>query len=281
MGVTPFFFSRSYRGGAQLVVADLAGTTVDYGSRAPAGAFVELFNRFGLNATEAQAREPMGMHKRDHIRHMCNIPALAARWKEIYGRPCDENDVEAMFNEFIPLQLACLGNYAGIIPGAAQAVRELRTRGIKVAATTGYNREMTDLVLAGLAQQGYAPDAAYCAEEVNAGRPAPWMIYRCMEALGVFPPEAVVKIGDTVADIESGLNAGCWSVGVVKTGNMLGLSEEEVQALPQEDLRRRLEKGRDELRRAGAHFVLDSFAQLPELIAGEIEPRLAHGQRPC
>ena len=62
------------------------------------------------------------------------------------------------------------------------------------------------------------------------------MIYRLMEELNVCPPGAVVKVGDTIADIESGLNAGVWSVGVTQTGNMLGLSEKECTELSLDEL---------------------------------------------
>ena len=54
----------------RLVIFDLAGTTIDFGSRAPAGVFVEVFAREGVTVADAEARVPMGMHKRDHIREM-------------------------------------------------------------------------------------------------------------------------------------------------------------------------------------------------------------------
>ena len=87
-----------------------------------------------------------------------------------------------------------------------------------------------DIGIEGLAEQDFVPDAAVCAADVPAGRPAPWMIYRAMELLGVYPPQAVVAIGDTIADIEAGLNAGVWAMGVTRTGNMLGLAQEDVAA---------------------------------------------------
>lgn len=274
-----FTYQRRYSGPVRLVVLDLAGTVVDYGSCAPAGAFVELFARHGVEATTDEAREPMGMHKRDHIRAMSKMPSIAAGWERAKGKPATEEDVESLFQEFIPLQLSCLTDYRELIPGAAETVRQLQSRGVKVATTTGYNEEMLEIVLSGAAEQGLRPDAAGSAAQVAAGRPAPWLIYRCMEELGVFPPEAVVKIGDTIADVEAGLNAGVWSVGVVETGNMVGLPRSELEALPDTERTERYERGAARLRVAGAHMVVPGIADCLAVIE-EIEERLEYGDKP-
>jgi phosphonoacetaldehyde hydrolase len=263
----------------RLVVFDLAGTTVDHGSRAPAGAFVELFARHGLHVTEAQARGPMGRHKRDHIRCMLQENDLRIKWRERRGAAWTEADVEALFTEFIPLQLACLPNFAEVIPGVPALVATLRAQGVAIATTTGYNREMTDLVLAAAARQGFIPDYSSCASEVPAGRPAPWMVFACMQAANAYPPAAVVKVGDTEADVAEGLSAGVWSVGVARTGNLLGLSEAETAALPHAELERRLQAARAALTAAGAHAVIDTVAELPAVLAG-ITARLGRGERP-
>lgn len=258
--------TRQDAGHVQLIVADLAGTTIDYGSRAPAGAFIDLFSRYGVTATVAHARAPMGMHKRDHIREMLKIPALGDQWRTATGTDWTEEDVERLFVAFQPLQLEALPRYTDAIPGAVETLTAFQRRGLRVAATTGYNREMTDVVLEAAATQGYTPDVSVCAAEVAAGRPAPWMIYRCMEAVGVYPPTAVVNVGDTISDVQSGRNAGCWSVGVAKTGNMLGLSLEEVEALSEHELTKRVAGARDALAEAGAHYVIDSIEELGSVI---------------
>jgi phosphonoacetaldehyde hydrolase len=111
-----FVFRRTYRGPVKAVIFDLAGTTVDYGSCAPAGAFVELFKRHNMEITTAQAREPMGMHKKDHIRAILQMQSVMDKWQEIHGHPWDENDLDSMYQEFISIQLECLPQYVNIIP---------------------------------------------------------------------------------------------------------------------------------------------------------------------
>jgi len=74
------------------------------------------------------------------------------------------------------------------------------------------------------------------------------MIFRCMEALNVYPPAAVMKIGDTCIDIEDGRNAGCWSVGVIDSSNEMGLTAAALAALPDQELQARREAVRQRFR---------------------------------
>jgi phosphonoacetaldehyde hydrolase len=106
-----FSYDRRYRGPIRLVILDWAGTTMDYGCYAPAVLFVEVYRRRGGEISMEEAREPMGTHKLVHIRKISRIPSVARRWKEIHSRPCAEEDVQAMFDEFVPLQLDCLADY--------------------------------------------------------------------------------------------------------------------------------------------------------------------------
>lgn len=263
----------------KLVIADLAGTTVDYGSRAPAGAFVELFRRYGVAITQAEARGPMGLQKREHIVALTKISRIAEAWKGTHGGRPDTAKIDELYAEFIPLQVKSLPDYGDVIPGVVETVAKLRARGVKVAATTGYNREMLEVVRRCAAKGGFVPDAAYCAEDVATGRPAPWMIFRCMETLAVYPSERVVNVGDTLPDVESGANAGAWSVGVTRTGNMLGLSLADDAELSDGERRRRLAEADRAMRDSGAHYVVESFAELPACI-DDIEARLSRGERP-
>lgn len=265
--------------GIRLVVADLAGTTVDYGSCAPAGAFVELFRRRGVTITQEIARGPMGTQKRDHIATLTREPSVAEAWRQAHGALPDEAAIDDMYREFIPLQVKCLPDFGDVIPGVIETVMVLRARGIRFAVTTGYNREMMEIVLDCAAAQSFVPEASFCAEDVAAGRPAPWMIYGCMESLGVYPPSAVFNIGDTLPDVQSGRNAGVWSIGVTRTGNMLGLDLAAAEALPDAERRARLVSAEKSMREAGAHFILESFADCPACIA-DIESRMARGERP-
>ena len=271
--------SKFYSGPIRLVVADLAGTTVDYGSCAPAGAFAELFERHGVPITAEEARGPMGLQKRDHIVALTKMPRIAEAWLAKHGSAPDEVTIDAMYAQFIPIQVECLPKYAETIPGVLDTIEALRAREIAVAATTGYNREMLEVVLAGAAAQGFQPDFSCCAEDVPQGRPAPWMIFRSMEALGVFPPAAVVNIGDTLPDVASGRNAGTWSVGITKTGNMLGLDLETTQATPTQALQLKLDQAAAEMLEHGAHTFVEAFADCLSCI-DEFENCIAGGEQP-
>ena len=250
----------------RLVVFDWAGTTIDFGCLAPAGGFVAAFAEVGVAVSVAEARGPMGLHKKDHLRAMLRVPAIGERWRAAHGHDWTEDDVERLYRAVTPKQVEAARTHSKLIPGVVECVAELRQRGIKVAATTGYFREAAEVVYAAAREQGFVPDFAICADEVPAGRPAPWMIFRAMEATGVYPPAAVVKVGDTVVDIEDGLNAGVWSVGVIDSSNEMGLSESEFAALPPDERDHRRAEVRFRFTTAGADAVINTLADLPALI---------------
>ena len=274
-----FTYRRSYRGPVKLVVLDWAGTTMDYGCCAPAVVFIEVYKRRGIQVTMEHARRPMGLHKREHIRAMSQMAEVGEAWRRAHGRPVTEEDVEEMFRDFQPLQLQCLGQYADLIPGTLETVGALRARGIRIGSTTGYFTEAMELLKVEAARRGYVPDSSVCATQVPAGRPQPWMVMQNMLNTGVYPPEAVVKVGDTKPDILEGLNAGTWTIGIAKTGNEVGLTLEEIKALDEATLLRKLTGAREGLALCGAHYVVDSIADVVPVM-DEINARLARGERP-
>lgn len=263
----------------QAVLLDWAGTTMDYGCMAPAVVFMDVFKRQGVEITIGEAREPMGAHKKVHIRQISKNEAVAERWQKKHGRKPAEADVEAMFKEFIPLQLQCLAQYSDLIPGTLEAVAEFRRRGLKIGSTTGYTLEMMDILQSEAKRRGYVPDSTVCATQVPAGRPHPYMCLQNAINLQIYPMESFVKIGDTLPDIEEGLNAGMWTIGLAKTGNEMGLPEKEIAALDPETRTARLERAYKRMQQTGAHYVVDSIAQVAPLL-DDINARLARGERP-
>jgi phosphonoacetaldehyde hydrolase len=249
-------------GGIRAILFDWAGTTVDHGSRAPAEVFVEIFRRRGLAITTAEARGPMGKAKRDHIAAILAMPRVAEAWRSLEGRPPGESDIDRLYDDFLPLQREALTRHSDVIPGVPEVVAECRRRGIAIGSTTGYTRALMDVVAPLARAGGFAPDAIVCADDVPRGRPAPWMIFRAAERLGVFPMAAVAVVDDTVVGIEAGRNAGAPTIAVTRTGNSLGLSRDEVAALDPADLSARLEAASAEFRRAGADHVIESVADL-------------------
>jgi phosphonoacetaldehyde hydrolase len=274
-----FVFRRRYRGPIKAVVMDWSGTTIDYGSCAPAMAFVQLFGQHGVPISMAEAHGPMGMHKKDHLRALTQVEAVAQRWERVHGQKATEADVEAMYAGFQLLLLDLLASYATPIPGVLEAVSAFRQRGCKIGSCTAYTREIMDVLVPAAHKLGYKPDSVICVNDVPAGRPEPWMALCSAMELRVYPMEAVVKIGDTLPDIAEGLNAGMWTVGVAMTGSGLGLNQAEIEALSPQELRGRLLPVCDQMYAAGAHYVVDAVRNVPPLL-DEIHARLASGEHP-
>lgn len=270
---------RTYRECVRLVVFDWAGTTVDFGCQAPILAFIEGFRAKGIDVESRTARDPMGMEKRAHIKAVTEHSEVAEAWRKQYGRPVTDEDIDEMFNDFVPHLLSILESHSQMIPGVLGAVARLREQGVLIGSTTGYFREAADIVAAAGARAGYVPDFSVCASDVQDGRPFPWMIYRVMEALNVCPPEAVVSVGDTAVDMKAGLNGGVWSVGVAATGNEMGLAREAFETLDPSKREALLTRVREKLYSAGAHLVIDTMDELPAAVE-KINVLLASGDKP-
>ena len=261
------------------VVFDWAGTTVDHGSRAPAIVFQEIFRRSGVEITAAQAREPMGMAKRDHIAAILAMPEVAAAWTSTKGHAATDADIDALYELFLPLQKSVLADHSEIIAGVPEAVAECRKLGLKIGSSTGYTRELMEIVTAAAAKQGYEPDCVLCAEDAPRGRPAPFLLYEAARRLEVYPLSTIIKVDDTPLGIAAGRNAGCWTVGITRTGNLVGLSAAEVAELSDSDLKARCDAAAGRLRAAGAHYVIESAADIVDVIR-DVERRLQSEERP-
>jgi phosphonoacetaldehyde hydrolase len=151
--------------------------------------------------------------------------------------------------------------------------------GLKIGSSTGYTRELMDVVTHSASQQGYTPDCVLCAEDAPRGRPAPYLLFEAAMRLDVYPMWTIVKVDDTLVGIEAGRNAGCWTVGVTQTGNGVGLSREEIAATSADVVSRLCQNAADRLATAGAHFIIESVADLPNLIR-DIDGKMAKGVLP-
>ncbi len=272
-------FRRSYVGPLKTAIFDWAGTTVDYGCFAPAVVFQEVFKKHGIDITMEQARGPMGAAKRLHIKMVSEMEPVAAAWQAAHGSPCSEADIDQMYQEFIPMQLKCILDYNELVPGTNECMHELRNRGLKIGATTGYNGDMMKAVADDAKLRGYQPDLSVCADDVPAGRPSPWMAIKAAMELEVYPFEAIVKVGDTVPDIDEGVNGGMWSVGVVTSGNEIGMTPQEIRMADPVEFKAKHAKASLKLAQAGAHYVIDSIADLLPVI-DDINQRLTRGEKP-
>ena len=262
------------------VIFDWAGTVVDHGSRAPVAALRSVFAGANVPVTVAEVRISMGIAKRDHIRSILGLPRVRRAWELTHGGPPEEADVNALYADFLPKQLEILDGFSGVIAGVPEFLEVLRARGIGIGSTTGYTRPMLEFLIDRAGQQGFAPDCAVCPEDVaGGGRPAPWMCYLNAIRLEVSPLWSMVKIGDTPSDIEEGLNAGMWTIGVTRTGNEAGLTEEEWSLTADKERAEVLAGAATRLREAGAHYLTESAGDCMDAIE-EISGRIAVGERP-
>jgi phosphonoacetaldehyde hydrolase len=262
------------------VIFDWAGTTVDFGCFAPVNVFLEIFETAGVAVTMAEARAPMGMLKKDHIKAMLQMPRINKLWEEKQDRCFNEADIAALYASFEPLLLASLTRYTEPLPGVVATMQILRGKGLKIGSTTGYTDSMLRIVLEGAREKGYRPDFWITPDSTDSyGRPYPYMIFRNMEALRLSAPWKVIKVGDTAADIQEGINAGVWSVGVAVGSSQLGLSYTEFNNLSEMGQFKAIKHTEQRFLDYGADFTIKTMSELPQLIE-KIDKLIEQGYRP-
>ena len=272
---------KRYTGKVQAVILDWSGTTADAYVVAPAVVFVEVFKRQNVEISMAEARGPMGLRKDLHIKALTEVDEIKERWKNIHGKYPDQIDVDRMFEDFVPIQLDCLRQYTGLLPGVSEVVQRLQKQGIKIGSTTGFTRPMVDILEEEAAKQGYRPDASVAGDEViNGARPSPHMVYKNLDMLNITPIQSVIKVDDTASGVGEAVNAGCWGVGVSRYSNYMDIdAPEDAEKLSEGEIEKRNEKTKSILHNAGAHYIIDSIADI-EPVIDDVNKRLSSGERP-
>mmetsp|Transcript_117683 Transcript_117683/g.305391 ORF Transcript_117683/g.305391 Transcript_117683/m.305391 type:complete len:241 (+) Transcript_117683:73-795(+) len=225
-------------GDIELVLFDMAGTTVDdlvNGEPLVIAAFRAAFLAHdGSQVALEQANEVRGYEKREALRRLlCAVRSIDA--SEV-----DQAEVDKLFGIFreeLDKLTACMDTE---VAGTSAAFGALRSRGVKVCVGSGFPEHVVQNIVANM---GWAVDGAFSSEALGAGRPDPIMVNAAMSHCGVTDPRRVVKVGDTVVDIEEGRNAGVHTVAVL-TGT----------------------QGREKLEAARPDFVVPSVADLLGLL---------------
>jgi len=194
----------------QLVVFDLAGTTIE-DDGAVLTCLIETARAYDLPGTPDELNVLMGMNKREVFGMLAERlhPDDAAQAERL---------ADAALEVFIGKMKAVYERHLAPIPGAEETFGFLRSRGIKVATDTGFDATIGGLIMQRLSWPGRLIDLAVFSSDVPRGRPAPYMIFRAMERLGLLDVRQVMKIGDSPADLEEGANAGCGEVIGVLSG---------------------------------------------------------------
>ena len=251
----------------EAVIFDWAGTTVDFGCFAPVQAFIQAFQEFGITPTVEEVRKPMGMLKRDHIKTMMNMERIHQERIKVHGRDFTEEDIDQVYEASEAGILKILKDFAEPKPYVLDAIKMLRDKNIKIGSTTGYTDEMMEIVVPKAAENGYKPDCWFSPNATeNLGRPYPYMIFRNLETLKVSSVKNVMKIGDTISDIKEGLAAGVITVGVVEGSSIMGLTEEQYEALPNNEKEALCKDVEKQFKDAGADYVIRNFSEFPALL---------------
>lgn len=210
--------------------------------------------------TAAEAREPMGMGKLQHVAAMFAMPRIASLWDREYNASPTEADIRRVYKPVEEGMLDVIGRYCEPIRGVVPAVAKMRQMGLPIGSCTGSPRSVGEKLAKKAELLGYVPEVLVCATDVPEGRPAPDICIKVLRLLGITNPAHVVKIGDTVNDVLEGVRAGMWVIGITLSGSLAGLSEEELNVLPDTKKDTLHERIAQELIAAGAHYTARDVA---------------------
>ena len=263
------------------VIFDWAGTVVDFGCFAPTQIFVDAFkSAYNFDLTLAEARRPMGLGKWEHIEALGQDKDVSTRWLARFGRVMTKDDIDHIYETFIPLQCDRVQAHSALIPGVLEMVAVLKQQSCKIGSTTGYPREVMNRLVQAAALQGYQPQSIVCTGDLaSGGRPGPWMALTSAIELQARAAWRCVKVDDTTPGIEEGISAGMWTVGVTLSGSLCGITEESFMALSENQKESLRAPATSVLEQAGAHFVIDTVADLMPVLQ-QIDNKIRQGQRP-
>jgi phosphonoacetaldehyde hydrolase len=250
----------------EAVIFDWAGTMIDFGSFAPLKAFVKSFEAFNIQVSDEDARIPMGSPKWDHIDTMLKMPHIADAWEKQHGNKPSVTDVDSLYEVFVPLNEEVVAQHSTLVSGAKDMLDDLNARGLKVGSTTGYVRSIMERVLPIAAEQGYEPLNLVCSDDLPVGRPTALGMYKCCVDLGISHVSKLIKVDDTVPGIAEGVNAGTLTVGLALSGNYVGKTPEQLSKLTDQQIDELRSVATEKLKAAGADYVIDTVADLPELL---------------
>ncbi|WP_281635218.1 phosphonatase-like hydrolase [Flavobacterium marginilacus] len=195
----------------ELVVFDMAGTTVDEGN-VVYKTVQKVINDEGFNVSLNDVLKH-GAGKEKH-------QAIAAILKEC----TDLNGIEKVaYKAFTNFKIALEKAYNDLdvktFEGTESLFKDLRANQIKVVLNTGYDTVTANKLLSKLGWKvGVTIDALVTADDVENGRPDGDMILKAMQITAVNDAQKVLKVGDSAIDIEEGKNANCGITAGVLTG---------------------------------------------------------------
>jgi len=204
----------------QLVVMDMAGTTVNDFGLVQQAAIDAMKWKLNIDIPMDQANKVMGIPKKMAFEQLCSLNKTAVT-------PNIIEELVAKFNEQLMAQYAERGNIE-LMPYAAELFDSIKASGSHLYLNTGFNREVASVIVANLGLDAVI-DGYIGSDEVAVGRPQPDMIRLAMKRSGVSYSHYVMKVGDTVSDLFEGFSAGCaWNIGVLTGAN----SYDELRTAP-------------------------------------------------
>ncbi len=249
-------------------IFDLGGTIVDKYSRTPFLSLKNAFQKRNIRIDDSLIFKDMGMHKLNHIHEILKDPIVCLDWMNEYGGIPNNGEEIEIYNDFNEIQKKYTKNYMDILPETKGTVQYLQKHNIKTGVTTGFNKEIMNIVKHQLNKDNIYIDNFVSSTCLNVpSRPHPYMIYENMRQLQVNNPKNIIKVDDTQIGIMEGKNAGCITVGVYQWSTYMKICEiDKEYSLSDEEMDYKMNDSRNILSEVKPDFLIGSLDELPRII---------------
>ena len=260
-------------------IFDLGGTIVDRYSFTPLLCLQRAFKGQQINVPLSMIRKDMGLSKEDHIHKLLEEKEVQKQWIHKYRQRPTKGDRLSLFSDFKFMQERETKLNMEVLPHTAKCISRLKKDNIVTGVTTGFDSEQMERIRWLLESENIFLDSyvsSTCLDKP--ARPDPHMIFENMKRLNLDDPRRVIKIDDTISGIQEGLNAGCWTIAVCRwSSNMNVDSVKDMNILDNFNadnnytenyyqLRERINKCRQIMASSGAHYVINTLYELPNVI---------------
>ena len=248
-------------------IFDLGGTIVDRYSMSTFNALHRAFTKYRLPIRDNLIYNDMGLEKTEHIHKILFDPHISRSFLKQYHEYPDTDDTYMILNEFNKIQKESLKDI-DIIPETKDIIDYLRERNILVGVTTGFDKEITDIIINQLDKNDIKIDKYVSSSCLDApSRPYPHMINHIMKDFKIDNPYEVIKLDDTIIGIKEGKMASTWTAGIARwSTNMKIKTKDEFNDLSLFEQDKRLNESREILKSSESNYVLDTLDELPEII---------------
>ena len=249
----------------KLIIFDLSGTLVDFGSLATIDTMKNVFKKKKIIITNKLIQKDMGIKKINHIKKILNHPIIKIQWRKLYKKKITNDQIYDLGLKFDKRLTIEVNRRLNIIPNVRKLFKILIRNNIKIGATTGYPKRITRLIVNYLKKKKIILECCVSDNEVKKSRPSPDMCIKNLKKLKVLGNNAI-KVDDSISGILEGKKAKMITVGLTSTGISVGKNRYEFQNLAINEKRKIKNTSRKIFKKIKTDYIVEDHFEFEKLL---------------